>query len=459
MIPNEEIERMAEDLSVNVVDVQRDYVNGWLLAGIFQSSLGASLVLKGGNALRKGYFPNTRYSLDLDFTAPHGIDRELLATELRKVTRYVSENTGVQFLEDTIEVLHPTRVARDVDVLEVVAYFKDFYGDDQELPVRVYMDVAEYDRIILGVCERQLIHPYSDAAATPALIRCVALEEILATKLKCLLQRCKPGDLFDYIRWLVMDDVPADISAILEVFLAKTIYSRGPGAAYDLLVRLPVELFQKTWDLDIVAPSTCAFEFAEGVVKYRQHLESLFGEQRHSKPWRLSFFTPEQRGPIMSAGQNRHLIRLFYDGYSRDVEPYALKYKVTREAGGREYFYAYDRSGGSSGEQSIKTFVADKVKQIEELDESFEPRFEIELSQAAEFPSDLYFRGRRGDGFVPGFGIVRRKGIASSRKYRFRCPVCRKLFARSEHRNDISGHKHPRGHTCSGTWGSYLGYR
>ncbi len=459
MISPDEIDGMAEALTVNVADVERDYVNGWLLAGIFGSALSSSLVLKGGNALRKGYFANTRYSVDLDFTAPHGVDQELLASELLQVTRFVTEKTGVQFLDDTLEVLAPTRVTRDVEVLEVKAHFKDFYGDDQALPIRVYMDIAEYDRIVLPIRECQLIHPYSDAATDPPIIRCVALEEILATKLKCLLQRRKSGDLFDYIRWLVFDDLPVDRSQVLEVFLEKTIYSRAPGAAYDLLMSLPVGLFQKSWDLDIVAPSTCAFEFAAGVERYREHLDALFGEQRHSKPWRLSFFPPEQREPIMKAGQNQHLMRLLYDGYSRVVEPYALKYKVTKEGGGREYFYAYDRSGGSSGERSIKTFVADKVQRIEELEETFEPRFEIELSQAAEFPSDLHFGGRRGDGFVPGFGITRPSRSASSRKYRFRCPVCRKQFARVGHDNDISGHKHPRGYQCPGSWGVYLGYR
>jgi hypothetical protein len=55
MITRDEIDSAAASLSVLPSDVERDYVNGWLLAGIFGvSSLEADLLLKGGNALRKG---------------------------------------------------------------------------------------------------------------------------------------------------------------------------------------------------------------------------------------------------------------------------------------------------------------------------------------------------------------------------------------------------------------------
>jgi len=39
---------MAYELGVNAADIQRDYVNGWLLAGINKgSNLGGILTLKG----------------------------------------------------------------------------------------------------------------------------------------------------------------------------------------------------------------------------------------------------------------------------------------------------------------------------------------------------------------------------------------------------------------------------
>ena len=79
MINAAEIEKKAKEFEIHTSDVQRDYVFGWLLYGIFtQSALKEEIFLKGGNALRKGYFSETRYSADLDFGISHDIDQELL---------------------------------------------------------------------------------------------------------------------------------------------------------------------------------------------------------------------------------------------------------------------------------------------------------------------------------------------------------------------------------------------
>ena len=53
MIGRDEVLVVARDLDLSAANVQRDYVFGWLLAGIFaESRLGESLVLKAGNSLR-----------------------------------------------------------------------------------------------------------------------------------------------------------------------------------------------------------------------------------------------------------------------------------------------------------------------------------------------------------------------------------------------------------------------
>ena len=52
MIYRDEVDAMANAVGLQRADVERDYVLGWLLAGIFgESSLGQTLALKGGNAL------------------------------------------------------------------------------------------------------------------------------------------------------------------------------------------------------------------------------------------------------------------------------------------------------------------------------------------------------------------------------------------------------------------------
>jgi predicted nucleotidyltransferase component of viral defense system len=74
MIVKEEIDTKAGELGVHVANVQRDYVFGWLLAGISQAEnhLRSSLILKGGNCFRKAYFEHARFSNDLKSSAFHG---------------------------------------------------------------------------------------------------------------------------------------------------------------------------------------------------------------------------------------------------------------------------------------------------------------------------------------------------------------------------------------------------
>ena len=65
--------------------------------------------------------------------------------------------------------------------------------------IRVDLDVKEFDRLFLPIQSRRLIHAYSDAAQCQADIQCVKLEELLASKLKALLQRQHSPDLYDFV--------------------------------------------------------------------------------------------------------------------------------------------------------------------------------------------------------------------------------------------------------------------
>jgi predicted nucleotidyltransferase component of viral defense system len=54
VIDRDEIDAMSASLGVAAAHVQRDYVFGWLLAGLYGDSPFADrLILKGGNALPK----------------------------------------------------------------------------------------------------------------------------------------------------------------------------------------------------------------------------------------------------------------------------------------------------------------------------------------------------------------------------------------------------------------------
>ena len=61
---------MAGERGTDPSMLEKDYVLGWILYGISESSIGQRLAFKGGTALSKVYYPGEwRFSEDLDFTA------------------------------------------------------------------------------------------------------------------------------------------------------------------------------------------------------------------------------------------------------------------------------------------------------------------------------------------------------------------------------------------------------
>jgi predicted nucleotidyltransferase component of viral defense system len=63
------IRNVARNKKVQQYIVEKDYALSYLLAAIATTDgLGENLVLKGGTALKKLYFPDYRFSEDLDYS-------------------------------------------------------------------------------------------------------------------------------------------------------------------------------------------------------------------------------------------------------------------------------------------------------------------------------------------------------------------------------------------------------
>ena len=325
-ISRDELLVQADAFDLNEADIQRDYVFGWLISGLFnQSSLSQTAVLKGGNALRKGYLPLTRFSDDLDFSTPHELDPDAVLEQLNLVCEYARAGAGVDFDIDRNRLSGEQQIDRQRHVYKYRLYFKDLIGDRDHITLSLRVDMTEYDRLHLPVQERQLIHPYSDADACAATLRCVAIEEALADKMKCLLQRRYCFDLFDLVYGaFITDEVDVDRSAILNVFLRKTLFSRSPTAARSLLLDLPLDLFRGFWG-KVLVPAAARVSFDDAVTKLREGISELFLPYDGYRGGELAFYPSQLRNLILQAGADRKLMALTYQGVTRIVEPYSAR--------------------------------------------------------------------------------------------------------------------------------------
>jgi predicted nucleotidyltransferase component of viral defense system len=458
LITRDEIEQKSAEFGIHVANVQRDYVFGWFLVAVYTATaLKDILILKGGNCFRKAYFPNTRFSADLDFSTESAVDEAFVVAQFNLACQFVQDQAGVIFDLERTQI----RVQGQLDdrrrVFDARVYFKDFYGNADHIAIRLSIDITEFDRIFLPTEARQIIHPYSDSATCTGPVHCLKLEEMIASKLKCLLQRQHVPDVYDLVYSVFINrDIAVDRGEVLTTFFRKTIYERSPGVARQLLLELPLLALKTAWTRYIVAPIQGVLDFDDAVGRFQAFINELFEGYGIGGRADFAFFPSNLRTPIMQAGVDRRLIRFTYDGVRRNLEPYSLSYKQRVDGHREEYLYAYDRTGGRSSGPGLKSWFNHKIRDLEVLEERFEPRFPIELAKAGELSSRSYFGGPFGSGRSGG---GRLSTLRHGWRYTVQCQYCSRTFKRMRRDTSLKRHKDGYGNDCFGRRGTIIAQR
>ncbi|GFP28306.1 nucleotidyl transferase AbiEii/AbiGii toxin family protein [Candidatus Hakubella thermalkaliphila] len=119
MIDRQEVMDFSREFGLTANVVEKDYVLGWLLAGISSHpELGSSWVFKGGTCLKKCYFETYRFSEDLDFTVirlEHQ-DRGFLINAFKEIVNWVYDAAGIEIPHELIsfEIYKNPRGTRSV---------------------------------------------------------------------------------------------------------------------------------------------------------------------------------------------------------------------------------------------------------------------------------------------------------------------------------------------------------
>ncbi len=385
MIPEQEIHEMSQTLGVPPMYIEKDYVMGWLLWGISHDPfIKGNLILKGGSALRKLYFPDTRFSDDLDFTTRHQITDHMFRDRLVDLLSRVGEATRIPFDPDLTRVAEKPTPDPEVHALDARIYFRGFAGDSS-LTFRIKFDVSPYERIVLPVQEHRILHPFSDAAACAATVVSYSLEEILAEKLRSWIQRTRARDLFDVAKIVLSGRLPVSKRNILSAFLQKTIFKNIPNVGRDeLLSQEKFETVGAAWLQTIVCPANALILAANATTTFIQFINALFQPDVFAGIRQLAMpsagfvrrIPSAIRETIIAAGRVRQLIRMQYGNKDRTIEPYSFRYKTRKKDGhGFEYFFGYDRTY----DQSIKSFFLHEIQAVSILPDSFRPRYPVEF--------------------------------------------------------------------------------
>ncbi len=205
MISPQELRRIARARKLALDLVEKDYVLGWLLFAISSSSIANRLAFKGGTALSKVYFPGEwRLSEDLDFTLidvpDFGAVKKSLVDEvpraLHDAARITAEAlktpyTNPDYLQCRIQYVGP--VSKNTAKVEVSK--EDFLGEVVKKDVPLSFDYPDFSVIA-----------YS-------------LDNILAEKIRTLLERGKVRDYYDV--WRLLKTKRFDRGKVKSLFLKK----------------------------------------------------------------------------------------------------------------------------------------------------------------------------------------------------------------------------------------------
>jgi len=82
--------------AIPIKTIEKDYVLAWVLVGIACSGMARHVSFKGGTALKKFYFPDYRFSEDLDFTLLRDLSMDELESMLHGAYSAASDKSGIR---------------------------------------------------------------------------------------------------------------------------------------------------------------------------------------------------------------------------------------------------------------------------------------------------------------------------------------------------------------------------
>jgi predicted nucleotidyltransferase component of viral defense system len=199
MIPKQEVLELARKQNIAPGIIEKDYVLGWMLAGINNHpDLSQKWIFKGGTALKKCFFQEYRFSEDLDFTILNKahINQEFLNKTFLEILNWVYDKAGIEFANSQTKFdIHPE--AKKQYVTGSI-YYTGPLRQGGSLN-KIYLDILANELMCLESVKLNIHHPYSDNSDIEMFAYCYKLEEIFAEKVRALAERARPRDLYDVV--------------------------------------------------------------------------------------------------------------------------------------------------------------------------------------------------------------------------------------------------------------------
>lgn len=262
MLPKAELQRLAKREKVALGILEKDYVLTEVLKALSQiPSLSQIVIFKGGTALRKAYFSDWRYSEDLDFTVKRNFAKEELRQALETWYRQVKQGSQIQL---TTRQLHkPDGYARvRIQYFGPLAY-----------PGMIYMDLSFDEPLCLEPENRKLFTtPFTDE---PQSVLVYPLEELLAEKMRSLIERGKSRDYYDAWRLLKEHSSQLDFKLLGTVLSKKLAHKSLTLKSVSEFLPLDTRALKRYWEEELGQQVNSLLPLAEALKQLRELLDEF----------------------------------------------------------------------------------------------------------------------------------------------------------------------------------------
>jgi predicted nucleotidyltransferase component of viral defense system len=261
MLPRAELQRLANRERVALGILEKDYVITEVLKALSQlPTLRESFVFKGGTALRKVYFSHWRFSEDLDFTVKFDNSKEELRQNLDSWYHHIEQTTQIRL---TTRMLHKANGYARIRT--------QFLGPLAHLAM-IYMDLSFDEPLCLEPQLRKVLtapFPNDERA-----IQVYPLEELMAEKMRSLVERGKSRDYYDV--WKLLKEQCSQINLeTLGTVLEKKLRHKG------LSLRSTEDFFpenlagiKRYWEKDLRQQVTALLPLEDVLSELREMLRS-----------------------------------------------------------------------------------------------------------------------------------------------------------------------------------------
>jgi len=268
MIKPGEIQKRANQLKVRDGQIEKDYIITWILFGLSRNKLlFNNLVFKGGTVLKKAYFADYRFSEDLDFTLIHdGISNEILFSELDKIFEFVKEEANI---------ILKTKDIQEYKNRETLNFYISYVGplggslDSKDLKI----DITCREQLEFDTVARRIFVEYSDLRQQEFKIKCYQLSEIMIEKMRALLSRAIPRDLYDL--WYLLKYENMDLQDYYYEFERKAKFKNYKPEEFPEGVIKKEQIFKRDWNNNLRHQIRELPDFSEVMREMKKHFRKL----------------------------------------------------------------------------------------------------------------------------------------------------------------------------------------